>query len=127
MDGNPYATAVAKWRHCLKNGINPFITGDGEQRRDMAYLEDVVSANIFAMNHPGKFSGDFFDIGTGDNISLNEIKEIILKSHPDVQFEYVPPREGDVLYTKANISKIQKLGWNPYMNIREGIELCFKK
>ena len=29
----PYATAVSNWMHCLREGIQPFITGDGEQRR----------------------------------------------------------------------------------------------
>ena len=33
----------------------PFITGNGEQRRDMIHVDDVVSANIFAMEYKGKF------------------------------------------------------------------------
>ena len=47
----PYATAVANWMHYIKNNKNPYITGDGEQRRDMLYVHDAVSANIFAMNY----------------------------------------------------------------------------
>ncbi len=126
-DGNPYATAIAKWRHCVKEGIRPFITGDGNQRRDMAHLEDVVSANVFAMEHPELFNGESFDIGTGTNISLNEIKDIILKHHPEVNFEYVAPREGDVMFTKANIDKLAIHGWRPEISIQEGVERCFKK
>ena len=126
MDGNPYATAVAKWRYSIKNGINPFITGDGEQRRDMAYLKDIVSANIFAMEQTENFNGEFFDIGTGSNISLNEIKEIILKNNPKIKFDYMPPRSGDVMLTKADVEKIKKLGWKPSMSIEEGIERCFR-
>ncbi len=125
-DGNPYATAIAKWRHCVSSGINPYITGDGEQRRDMSHLEDIVSANIFAMEHAQEFSGEYFDVGTGENISLNEIKEIILKHHPHTQFDYVSPREGDVMYTKANMSKLSKLGWTPSISIKEGVNRCFK-
>ena len=127
MDGNPYATAVAKWRHSIKSGINPFITGDGEQRRDMAYLGDIISANLFALEYHGRFNGEFYDIGTGNNISLNEIKEIVLQHNPEVKFDYVTARDGDVLFTKADISKIKKLGWNPDMSIKEGMNLCFKK
>ena len=125
-DGNPYATAIAKWRHCIKEGETPFITGDGEQRRDMAYLTDVVSANIFAMHHENNFNGEFYDVGTGSNISLNEIKEIILKYHPSIKFDYVAPREGDVMYTKADMNKLAKLGWRPEVSISEGVERLFK-
>ncbi|MBC8227734.1 MAG: NAD-dependent epimerase/dehydratase family protein [Gammaproteobacteria bacterium] len=125
-DGNPYATAVAKWRHCISEGENPFITGDGHQSRDMAYLKDVVSANMFAMNYHKDFAGEVFDVGTGDNISLNEIKDIILKYHPNVQFDYVDPRAGDVITTKADMSRLGSLGWRPEMSIVDGINLCFK-
>jgi len=123
----PYATAVANWMHALREGLSPFITGDGEQRRDMAHVEDIVSANLFAMNYEGAFKGAHYDVGTASNISLNEIKEIVLKYHPDVQFEYRPPRPGDVLCTKADIGPLGELGWNPKVSIEEGIEKCFAK
>ena len=88
VDG-PYATAVANWMHSIRVGKNPYITGDGNQRRDMAYLDDVVSANIFSMNHRSDFCGKHYDVGTGDNISLNEIKDIVTSYHPNVKFDYI--------------------------------------
>ena len=88
----PYATAVANFMQFIRDGKNPFITGDGEQRRDMAHLEDVVSANIAAMQRSTNFNGATYDIGTGSNISLNKIKEIAQEFFPEVQFEHVPPR-----------------------------------
>lgn len=121
-----YATAVSNFMRHIREGKNPFITGDGEQRRDMANVKDVVSANIFAMNYSGRFNGANFDIGTGDNISLNSIAQIANKHFPDVQFDYIEPRKGDVLLTKANVSAIGKLGWKPQVKINEGIEECFQ-
>jgi len=123
----PYATAIANWMHSIREGVPPFITGDGEQRRDMAHLEDVIAANIFAMEYKSKFGGRYFDVGTGENISLNEIKEIVLKYHPHLVFEYHPPREGDVLTTAANIEPLKDLGWEPKNKIFEGIDRCFCK
>lgn len=120
-----YATAIANWMHFIKEGRIPFITGNGEQRRDMVHLEDIVSANIFAMEYEGEFDGANYNVGTGDNISLNEVKEIVLKYHPQVQFEYRPPRAGDVHATKANIKPLNKLGWSPSIPIKTGIEECF--
>jgi UDP-glucose 4-epimerase len=122
---SPYATAVANWMNSIRLGKNPFITGDGEQRRDMAYLDDIVSANIFAMHHKENFNGEHFDVGTGENVSLNEIKNIVLSHYPDVTFDYVDDRVGDVLLTKANIGPLNKLGWSPKTNIKDGLCRCF--
>jgi UDP-glucose 4-epimerase len=120
-----YATAVANWMHFIRQGRTPFITGDGEQRRDMAHVMDVVSANIFAMQYEGCFGGRHYDVGTGDNISLNEVKEIVLKYHPGLKFEYRPSRPGDVDTTRANMAPLKELGWEPAISINAGIEKCF--
>ena len=122
--GGPYATAVSNWMNSLREGLQPFITGDGEQRRDMIHVEDVVSANVFAMNYEGNFKGDNFDIGTGSNISLNEIKDIVLENH-SIVFDYVEPRPGEVAVTKANTQKLIDLGWSHSISINEGIKKCF--
>lgn len=122
----PYATAIANWMKYIREGKSPFITGNGEQRRDMAHLEDVVSANIFAMEHEGVFNGKYFDIGTGTNISLNQIKDIVLEYFPNVEFDYIEERKGDVLHTLADVSKISEYGWEPSVNIDDGINECFK-
>jgi UDP-glucose 4-epimerase len=123
----PYATAVANWMKSIREGINPFITGDGEQRRDMVNVDDVVEANIFCMNYEKKLSGSVFDVGTGANISLNEISEIVKQHFPNVIFDYVEPRNGDVMITKANISGLAELGWLANIEIREGISDCFRR
>ena len=123
----PYATCVANWRRFIKNGKTPYITGDGEQRRDMAHVNDVVSANIFCMNNIKSVSGKVFDVGTGNNISLNEMKELVLETLPDLEFDYVDERPGDVRLTKANIQPLLDLGWKPDINISEGIRQCFSE
>ena len=122
--GGPYATAVSNWMHSIRQGINPFITGDGEQRRDLIHVDDVVSANLFAMNYVEKLSGQHFDVGTGTNISLNEIKEIVLKNH-QVMFDYVQARPGEIQSTAAKIHDLEKLGWKSSVKISDGIERCF--
>ena len=122
-----YATAVANWMQYIRDDRLPFITGDGEQRRDMANREDIVSANIFAMEHKGTFNGQHYDVGTGSNISLNEMKTIVEEHIPNVVFEYVVEREGDVRYTKANIQPLQDLGWKPKYTIEKGIHDCFRR
>ncbi len=123
----PYATCVANWRRFIKDGETPYITGTGDQRRDMAHVSDVVSANIFCMENRDNQNlvGKTFDVGTGNNISINEMKKIANESLPDLQFRYVEPRPGDVMLTKANIQPFLDLGWKPEVNIEKGIESCF--
>ena len=120
----PYATAIANWRKTLLEGRVPFITGDGDQRRDMVYVDDVVRANIFAMEHEEAFGGRHFDVGTGDNISLNEAKAIVQKYH-DVEFDYVAARAGEVATTRADTSQLADLGWTANTAITDGIHRCF--
>ena len=120
----PYATAVANWRRALLEGITPFITGDGEQRRDMVYVDDVVSANIHCMEYAERFDGKVFDVGTGDNISLNQVKEVVQVYH-DVEFDYVAPRPGEVATTRADTSPFEEYGWKAAVTIPEGMHKCF--
>ena len=58
-------------------------------------------------------------------LGLDEIKDIIIDEFPDIQFDYVPPRAGDVFTTKANIEPLKELGWTAEVDIRDGIRDCF--
>mgnify|MGYP003112437080 CR=1 FL=1 len=120
-----YATCIANWMHHIRENKIPFLNGDGKNRRDMVHVEDVISANIFAMEYDGLFSGMVYDVGTGDNISLNEITDIVHKHFPQVKFEKRPPRKGDVLLTRAKTSNLKKLGWQAKITIESGLNNCF--
>lgn len=123
----PYSTAVCNWMDYLKNNKTPFITGDGTQRRDMLHVSDAVSANIFAMQSKKDFHGQFFDVGTGQNISLNELKEIAKIYFPNASFNYTESRPSEVKNTLADIEKLKQLGWCATINIQEGVTSCFKQ
>jgi len=122
----PYATAISNFMQHIRDNKNPFISGDGKQKRDMLYVQDAISANIFAMNYEHTFKGQNFDVGTGTNISLNEVKQIVLKYFPNVIFDYVPDRPGDVLITCANTALLKELGWRTETSVQQGINNCFK-
>jgi UDP-glucose 4-epimerase len=123
-----YATAISNWMAHIREGRPPFLNGDGTQRRDMVHVDDVVSANIFAMDYEGVFRGSTYDVGTGNNISLNEVIEIVHKHFPHaVEFEQRPPRKGDVLLTRANTTPLKNLGWEASITIVDGINSCFKE
>lgn len=122
----PYATAISNWMRFIREDEVPFITGTGEQRRDMLHVSDAVAANIFAMNSEKPFKGSTFDAGTGTNISLNEVKKIVQQYFPDVQFKYIDERPGDVMFTRANTQPLAERGWTVKVSVSEGINDCFK-
>tara|TARA_R110002020_G_scaffold421418_4_gene630522 strand:- start:11956 stop:12837 length:882 start_codon:yes stop_codon:yes gene_type:complete len=123
----PYATAISNWMKAIRHQASPFITGDGEQRRDMIHVDDAVDANIFCMNYNQQFEGDVLEIGTGKNISLNEVRDIVCEYFPGLQFDSLPPRLGDVRETLANLEPAALYGWNPAISLRAGIHECFER
>lgn len=125
-----YATVVCNWKRFILEGRVPFITGDGEQRRDMTHVSDIVSANIFCAENIGneELWGHWYDVGSGDNISLNELKEIVLRLDclPNQEFEYVDARAGDVMLTRANLDKFKQHGWDSKVNLFEGLKNIYR-
>ncbi len=123
-----YATVVCNWKKFITEGKIPYITGDGEQRRDMTHVDDIVSANIFCAENIGKDDlwGHWYDIGSGQNISLNEMKEIVLQYFPEQRFDYVEPRAGDVMFTEADLSKFKAHGWESKVSLKEGLNSVYR-
>jgi UDP-glucose 4-epimerase len=52
------------------------INNDGEQRRDFTYVGDIIDANILAATYEKRLNGDVFNIGNGDNYSVNEVAKM---------------------------------------------------
>ena len=85
----------------------------------------MVSANLFCASHSKNFNGAVYDVGSGDVVSLNNIKEFV-NENLKVSWDYAPVRPGDVRHTEADTSKLRKLGWTAKIEILEGLTKCFK-
>lgn len=108
----------------LREGKNPIIYGDGNQTRDFIYVNDIVKANILAATH-SKSVGQIFNVATEKSIDINSLTKLILKytNREDLEIKYAPPRKGDILYSQADITKIQMmLGFKPKYTIEEGLK-----
>ena len=123
--GGSYSTALSAWMEMIRRGEKLRLDGDGEQTRDFIHVDDVVLANIFCMEYEKPFRGDWFNIAFGESFPMNYIKEYIDKNS-EVEWIHTPPREGDVLHSTADISKICSLGWAPTISLNEGLERCFR-
>ena len=119
-----YPTVIAAWMNKIKEKNNLIVYGDGIHTRDYIHVDDVVSANLFAALYEGKFDGQWFDVGRGENYSLNYIIEFIKSKHC-VEFEYLPAKPADPLLTLAKINKLKDLGWYAKIDFENGIKKCF--
>lgn len=120
---NPKAEGgvIAIFIHSLLNGKSPPIYGNGEQTRDFVFVEDVVDSIETSIK---KGDGDFFNISTADEISVNRLFELVKKStNSKINAKKLPARSGDIKRSVLDNKKAQKiLGWKPKTKIEEGIE-----
>ena len=123
--GGAYSTAICAWMEMIRLGKSLRIDGDGEQTRDLVHVSDICLANIFCMQSHAWFGGKVFQVGSGESVSMNYIKNFI-DSCNDVEWVMAPARKGDVRHTKADITELKKIGWEPEVSIKEGLNRCFK-
>ena len=71
-----YKLVIAIFADQMLNNKPLTINNDGEQRRDFTYVGDVIEANILAALHSENHNGDAFNIGNGDNYSVNELADM---------------------------------------------------
>jgi nucleoside-diphosphate-sugar epimerase len=97
------------------------VFGDGNQTRDFTYIDDIIDANISAMNMEA--TGEVFNIGGGSRITVNDTIAIIERvCERKAKKKYIEKQKGDVIHTAADISKAKKfLGYVPKYDIEKGI------
>lgn len=120
IEDGGYAAVIGIFMRQYANGEKLTITDDGEQRRDFTYVDDVVDANVRAMESSAT---GVFNIGTGANVSVNEIAARIGGDR-----EYIAKRPGEYRWTLADNAKAKKeLGWKPTMTFAQGMDVVLGK
>jgi nucleoside-diphosphate-sugar epimerase len=111
-----YVTVISVFLRQKHAGEPLTIHGNGEQTRDFTHVNDVVRANILAMD-AAVADGRAINIGRGRNLSINRIAQLI--GGPTVQ---LPPRPGDARHTLADLSQAREiLGWQPEVVTEDAI------
>jgi len=111
-----YCLVMGIFAEQMLNGEPMTIRGDGEQRRDFTYVDDVVDANIKCMDYPLELNGDVFNIGNGDNLSVSDIADLMGGSRVHIE-PVIEPKETLANYDKAN----KVLGWLPKGDLQKWI------
>jgi nucleoside-diphosphate-sugar epimerase len=118
---SPYSGVVSILSDRVLQGIAPTIYGDGLQSRDFVHVSDVVAANLLAMEHSSA-SGQTFNVGRGESVSLLEIMSILNDlTGKGLQPIHQEPRAGDIRHSLADNIALKALGWLPEVSIRKGL------
>ena len=102
-------------------GVPLRIDGDGDERVDFSYIDDVVEGVCLAIASP-RGENETFNITAGNARSINELVACIREHFPDVDVEYV---ERDVLRPFRGTLSIDKardlIGYEPVVALEEGV------
>jgi len=120
-----YSAVIPRFVTAIADGRPVSIYGDGGQRRDFTYVDNVVEANLLAAE-ANDANGAVLNIATGRATSVNELADMIgtLLGRP-VDLEQYPARAGDVRDSWADIRRAEEvLSWEPSVSLEAGLRLA---
>jgi nucleoside-diphosphate-sugar epimerase len=98
------------------------IEGDGEERLDFTYIDDLVNGLCLAIGHPGA-KNQVFNMTHGAARSIAELVEVLRKQFPDVAVQHVPRDRLMPFRGTLNVDKARRLvGYEPAFPIEIGFE-----
>ncbi len=103
------------------SGEQPLINGDGKQTRDYVYVQDVVKANVLAVDAKGPAT---YNVATTRETDVNYIFDRI-NHYAGTNFEekHGPAKLGEQMRSVLSFEKISsELGWQPEMDIESGLK-----
>jgi UDP-glucose 4-epimerase len=117
-----YAAVIPKFIWAFRHGEPPVIFGDGEQSRDFTYVENVVEANLLALEAE-QVGGRVYNIACGERITLNRLATVLRKqTGAEVSPVNGPARPGEVRHSVADIELARNdLGYRPTVALEVGL------
>jgi nucleoside-diphosphate-sugar epimerase len=117
-----YSAVIPRFIARLTQGEPPLIYGDGSQTRDFTYIENVVSANMLAVESDACV-GEIMNISSGQSVDLIELAGVVgsaMGVEIDPVFE--PPRDGDIKHSFGDIARAKRLlGYTVKIGLTEGL------
>jgi UDP-glucose 4-epimerase len=101
------------------------VYGNGEQTMDLVHTIDTVEATLAVMDNWHRCEGNIFEIGVGEEITVNQaINEIVALTGSCSKIVHAPMRKGETDNTriKANLTQINFLAdWSPRVSLKDGL------
>ena len=117
-----YAAVIPLFLTAVAEGRPITVNGDGEQRRDFTYVDNVVDGTLRAADTVG-VSGRVFNVAASAPASVNELADTIGRIlGKEVMRQEAPPRAGDIRDSWADVTAAREaLGWEPTVGLEEGL------
>ena len=115
-----WAAVIGKWRGYVEQGLPLTIVGDGKQRRDFTYIEDIVDG-LYKIAMSNESHEDAWELGTGKNYSILEVYNMF-KEKFNCEAKFILNQHGNYKETlQKNKDAQTKLGWAPKDRLKEYI------
>ena len=102
--------------------------GTGTPKREFLYVDDLADALVFLMNtHDAKMIGEFVNIGTGKDITIKELAEIvrdIVEYGGKIKWDTTKP--DGTPQKLLDVNRIETLGWKAKRGLVEGIQNTYQ-
>lgn len=103
------------------NASSVTLWGTGKARREFLHVDDMAIAGVFLMEHYD--SSDIINIGTGEDVSILELAELIKKiTRFEGTIEFDASKPDGTPRKLLDVSKINALGWRARVPLAEGVE-----
>ena len=119
-------TFLGVWIRNLLEGKPVQVFGDGKQRRDYNYVEDVLDALIIAATEKNAV-GKVYNLGAPAPLSLEDTAKIMCQAIEGSEYQMIPFPEdrkaidvGDFICDYSAFR--DQFGWEPKVNFEEGIQ-----
>lgn len=118
---SPYSGVLSIITECMKNNKTFTLYGDGSQTRDFVYVGDVVNALIKISTETKEST--VYNIANGGETPLIDV----IHTYEDISgvklnISYEENRNGDISKSKADISKLRKIGFEPSWSLHDGLK-----
>ncbi|KKL11460.1 hypothetical protein LCGC14_2545590, partial [marine sediment metagenome] len=98
------------------------IFGDGNQTRDLLYVEDCAEFIIKASEYENSI-GEILNAGTGKDLSINDLAMLIVQDENRIEHVKHHHPQSEIMKLVCDYTKAKKLlNWVPKVNLKEGIK-----
>jgi nucleoside-diphosphate-sugar epimerase len=122
-----YSGVISKFITDTLTGQAYTVHGDGNQSRDFTFVDNVVAANLAAVEC-GRPSGDPINVACGERRTLLDVIDVLREiSGTNNPISRVEARAGDVRDSQAGVERASAvLGYRPTVQFREGMRITYQ-
>ena len=116
-----YSGVISIFIHNASQEAPITIFGDGNATRDFIYIDDIVDANLKAIDYNQQGAAQF-NIASGKCNTIQELAKQIVMHYKQVSVKFEAARIGDILHSQADCTlATTKLQFSANTNLAEGL------